>query len=293
MKMMQGACFLPCSNRSRTRLAPTPTNISTKSDPEMEKKGTPASPAMARASSVFPVPGDPMRRTPLGMCPPSLVNFFGSLRKAMISSSSSFASSMPATSAKVTLQYVPLPGGRGDVASLDRRVELARVDLLRLRGTLLGEDGIEREEEQDQDCPEKKGLVRLSHLGSSSGLGSIVAEQDSCRRLDGNGPSEGFISGRSRKEMPPLPHAGPGRSPSTQKIRPWASARSARRARCSRGMRASIQRSATFFVRPAAGRKRSPGRRPRSVHGNGAFETSTSTPAPPIASTSSTREAHR
>src|SRR5207253_3061706 len=209
---------------------------------------------------------------------------------------------------QLTLQYVPLHGGRGDVASLDRRVELARVDLLRLRGTLLGEDGIEREEEQDQDCPEKKGLVRLSHLGSSSGLGSIVAEQDSCRRLDGNGPSEGFISGRSRKEMPPLPHAGPGRNPSTQKIRPWASARSARRARCSRGlasarsarrarcsrgMRASIQRSATFFVRPAAGRKRSPGRRPRSVHGNGAFETSTSTPAPPIASTSSTREAHR
>ena len=33
MKMMQGALFLPCSNRSRTRLAPTPTNISTKSEP--------------------------------------------------------------------------------------------------------------------------------------------------------------------------------------------------------------------------------------------------------------------
>ena len=37
------------------------------------------------------------------MRPPSLVNFFGSFRKAMISSSSSFASSMPATSVKVTL----------------------------------------------------------------------------------------------------------------------------------------------------------------------------------------------
>src|SRR5882672_2147147 len=35
MKMMQGAFFLPCSNMSRTRLAPTPTNISTKSEPEM------------------------------------------------------------------------------------------------------------------------------------------------------------------------------------------------------------------------------------------------------------------
>ena len=57
MKMMQGAFFLPCSKRSRTRLAPTPTNISTKSEPEIEKKGTLASPATARASRVFPVPG--------------------------------------------------------------------------------------------------------------------------------------------------------------------------------------------------------------------------------------------
>src|SRR5260370_698416 len=55
MKMMQGACFLPCSNRSRTREAPTPTNISTKSEPLMEKNGTLASPAMARASNVLHV----------------------------------------------------------------------------------------------------------------------------------------------------------------------------------------------------------------------------------------------
>jgi len=105
MKMMQGAFFFPCSKRSRTRLAPTPTNISTKSEPEMEKKGTPASPATARASRVLPVPGGPMRSTPFGMRPPSLVNFFGSFRKEMISSSSSFDSSIPATSAKVTLLW--------------------------------------------------------------------------------------------------------------------------------------------------------------------------------------------
>src|SRR5262250_696797 len=55
MKMMHGAFFLPCTNRSRTREAPTPTNISTKSEPLMEKNGTPASPAMARASRVLPV----------------------------------------------------------------------------------------------------------------------------------------------------------------------------------------------------------------------------------------------
>ena len=52
---------------SRTRLAPTPTNISTKSEPEMEKNGTLASPAMARASRVLPVPGGPTISTPRGM----------------------------------------------------------------------------------------------------------------------------------------------------------------------------------------------------------------------------------
>ena len=36
MKMMAGAFFLASSNRSRTREAPRPTNISTKSEPAME-----------------------------------------------------------------------------------------------------------------------------------------------------------------------------------------------------------------------------------------------------------------
>ena len=40
MKTMHGAFFLACSNMSRTRLAPTPTNISTKSEPQMVKNGT-------------------------------------------------------------------------------------------------------------------------------------------------------------------------------------------------------------------------------------------------------------
>ena len=55
------ACPQPCAflNRSRTRAAPMPANISTKSLPDIEKNGTPASPATARASSVFPVPGGP------------------------------------------------------------------------------------------------------------------------------------------------------------------------------------------------------------------------------------------
>ena len=70
MKMMQGAFFLACSNMSRTRAAPTPTNISTKLDPVMKKKGTPASPAVALASIVLPVPGGPTRRTPFGSFAP-------------------------------------------------------------------------------------------------------------------------------------------------------------------------------------------------------------------------------
>ena len=69
----------------------------------MLKNGTPASPAMARASRVLPVPGGPTRRQPLGILPPSLVNFLGSFRKAMISWRSSFASSTPATSENVIL----------------------------------------------------------------------------------------------------------------------------------------------------------------------------------------------
>ena len=53
---MQGALALACSNMSRTRLAPTPTNISTKSEPEIEKKGTLASPAMALPIAFYRCP---------------------------------------------------------------------------------------------------------------------------------------------------------------------------------------------------------------------------------------------
>ena len=103
IKIMQGACFLACSNISRTRDAPTPTNISTKSDPEIEKNGTLASPAMALARRVLPVPGGPTINTPLGIRPPRRWNLAGSLRNSTNSATSSLASSTPATSAKVVL----------------------------------------------------------------------------------------------------------------------------------------------------------------------------------------------
>mmetsp|Transcript_13059 Transcript_13059/g.33540 ORF Transcript_13059/g.33540 Transcript_13059/m.33540 type:complete len:305 (+) Transcript_13059:600-1514(+) len=106
IKMMQGLRFLADSNRSLTLLAPTPTYISSNSLPDAKKKGTPASPAMALASSVLPVPGGPMRSTPLVILPPSRVNLCGFLRKSTTSSSSAFASSTPTTSLKVLLLEV-------------------------------------------------------------------------------------------------------------------------------------------------------------------------------------------
>ena len=93
MKMMQGATFDASAKRSRTRLAPTPMNISTKSEPEIEKNGTFASPATALASSVLPVPGEPTSSAPLGIFAPMAVYFSGLCRKSMISTRDSFASS--------------------------------------------------------------------------------------------------------------------------------------------------------------------------------------------------------
>ena len=100
---MLGAAFLAWSKRSRTRLAPTPTSTSTNSEPLIEKNGTPASPATARASNVLPVPGGPTSSTPRGILPPRRWNLPGVLRNSTTSTRSFFASSTPATSANVVL----------------------------------------------------------------------------------------------------------------------------------------------------------------------------------------------
>ena len=59
MNTIHGAFSLACLNRSRTLAAPRPTNISTNTEPEILKNGTPATPATALASRVLPVPGGP------------------------------------------------------------------------------------------------------------------------------------------------------------------------------------------------------------------------------------------
>lgn len=72
---MAGDFYLAVANNYLTREAPTPTNISTKSDPEVGMKGTPAYPAHALASIVFPVPGGPDKSTPLGILAPNFLYF--------------------------------------------------------------------------------------------------------------------------------------------------------------------------------------------------------------------------
>lgn len=57
-----------------------PTNISTNSEPDIEKNGTPDSPATAFASMVLPVPGGPTSKMPFGIEAPMAVYLFGLCR---------------------------------------------------------------------------------------------------------------------------------------------------------------------------------------------------------------------
>eukprot|EP00614_Pseudopedinella_elastica_P028216 CAMPEP_0172635514 /NCGR_PEP_ID=MMETSP1068-20121228/199786_1 /TAXON_ID=35684 /ORGANISM="Pseudopedinella elastica, Strain CCMP716" /LENGTH=88 /DNA_ID=CAMNT_0013447763 /DNA_START=24 /DNA_END=287 /DNA_ORIENTATION=+ len=88
---MAGAHSRARLKRSRTRAAPRPTSVSTNSLALAKKKGTLASLARARASSVFPVPAGPDRRTPRGMRAPMATNLVESLRKSTSSCSSCLA----------------------------------------------------------------------------------------------------------------------------------------------------------------------------------------------------------
>ena len=107
IKIIEGDFSLAWRNKSRTRLAPTPTNISTKSEPLIEKKGTPASPATALARRVLPVPGGPTNNAPLGIFPPKSVYLWGFFKKSTISCTSCLAPACPATSLKVTPMSLP------------------------------------------------------------------------------------------------------------------------------------------------------------------------------------------
>ena len=61
---MHEKCFNRYVRLLLTLEGPTPTNISRNSDPETVIKGTFASPAVAFARSVLPVPGGPVNMAP-------------------------------------------------------------------------------------------------------------------------------------------------------------------------------------------------------------------------------------
>ena len=84
-KIIARPIFAACWKRSRTRLAPTPTNISMKSEPVTDKNPTPASPATARANSVLPVPGGPTSKMPLGTRAPISLKRSGVRKKSTTS----------------------------------------------------------------------------------------------------------------------------------------------------------------------------------------------------------------
>ncbi len=62
------------------RLAPTPTNISTKSEPEIVKNGTLALAGDRAREQRCALPGGPTSSTPFGILPPRRWNFCGSFR---------------------------------------------------------------------------------------------------------------------------------------------------------------------------------------------------------------------
>ena len=105
MNTIHGAIFLAFSNSFLTLDAPNPANISINSDPLIEINGTFASPAIAFAIKVLPVPGFPQSNTPLGIFAPISWNFLGFLRKSTICIISCFSSSSPAISLNVILVF--------------------------------------------------------------------------------------------------------------------------------------------------------------------------------------------
>ncbi len=97
-----GAESIACCQSFLILAAPTPTNISMKSEPAVAISGTPASPAIALAIRVLPVPGGPSNKMPrTGLAPIALsVPLLRSCSTAK--RTSSLVSDIPRTSLKVT-----------------------------------------------------------------------------------------------------------------------------------------------------------------------------------------------
>ena len=96
--MIQGECLRASLKSYLTLLEPTPTYISSKSDPEQNIKFTPDSAAIALANKVLPVPGSPNNKTPLCNLAPFILYYSGLLSILIKSSTSDRISSIPFTS---------------------------------------------------------------------------------------------------------------------------------------------------------------------------------------------------
>ena len=103
INIIHGEIFFALSKSFLTLDAPSPANISTNSEPLIDMNGTFASPAIAFAINVLPVPGLPQSNTPLGVLAPIFEYFSGFFKNSTISSISDFSSSKPATSLNVIL----------------------------------------------------------------------------------------------------------------------------------------------------------------------------------------------
>lgn len=92
IKMIYGAFFFRlCGKITPSREAPTPTNTSTKSEPEIKEWVLPASPATALVHVFAQVA--PANNTPFGILAPIVVNSFDPLSTSTTSSNFAFVSS--------------------------------------------------------------------------------------------------------------------------------------------------------------------------------------------------------
>jgi len=98
---MAGWAFLAVLNKSRTREAPTPTNISINSLPAIEKNWTSAPRRWLWPTASYLSPTDLFISTPLGVLAPIALYFPGFFKKSTTSLNSCLASSTPATSLKL------------------------------------------------------------------------------------------------------------------------------------------------------------------------------------------------
>mmetsp|Transcript_44234 Transcript_44234/g.87266 ORF Transcript_44234/g.87266 Transcript_44234/m.87266 type:complete len:233 (-) Transcript_44234:695-1393(-) len=114
-KITQGAETRALSNTKRTARSDSPTYLFRSSGPFTLMKLAPDSDATAFASSVFPHPGGPYRRTPAGTTMPSSWKSFCSRMGSQIESSSSLLNSATApTSLKETSGIVANPSRLAD-----------------------------------------------------------------------------------------------------------------------------------------------------------------------------------